>query len=88
MTEYRRLSHAPFAPGSAGVSPARTSGRLRSLDPDAIINLGLLLSIVTPVARVASAVAHFLVRRGRTCFAITGFVLLVLVGGFVVGAVG
>src|SRR5215472_15560183 len=50
------------------------SGRGRS-----IIQLGLLLLIATPVARVAFSVAAFAVQRDRTYVAITLFVLAILI---------
>ena len=58
---------------------------IRSGDPTAIISLGLLALIITPVLRVASTVVYFFMKRDLTYLAITSFVLLVLVAGFLLG---
>lgn len=55
-------------------------------DPSGIISVGLMVLIATPVLRVASTVAYFLLKRDWTYLAVTGFVLLVLVVGLLVGA--
>jgi len=44
-----------------------------------LIQLGLLLLIATPVARVAASLVAFLRQRDRIYTAVTAFVLLVLV---------
>jgi uncharacterized membrane protein len=44
-----------------------------------LIQLGLLLLIATPVARVAASLVAFLRQRDRIYTAVTGFVLLMLV---------
>ncbi len=58
---------------------------LLTLSPYAVIDLGLLLLIATPVFRVAASVVAFLVERDRAYTAITTFVLAVLVLSFVIG---
>jgi uncharacterized membrane protein len=49
-----------------------------SLDPRALIQLGILLLILTPVARVALSIAVFALQRDGTYVAITLLVLAVL----------
>ena len=51
---------------------------VRALDPRAVIQLGLLLLIATPVARVAFSLVAFLRQRDRTYVVITSIVLLLL----------
>jgi uncharacterized membrane protein len=72
------------------VYPARTGGApidrsvadvvkgLRVGEPDAVISLGLLLLIATPIARVAASVLLFLAQRDMRYVLITLFVLTVL----------
>lgn len=65
------------------------SGKLRHLqqlfpdafhgDPVAIIQVGILLLIATPVARVAFLVGAFALERDRMYVAVSGLVLAVLV---------
>ncbi len=69
-------------------TPAQLLAGLRGSDPLAIVSLGLLVLIATPVARVASTVVYFLWKRDRVYLAVTGFVLLVLLAGFIVGSSG
>jgi uncharacterized membrane protein len=54
----------------------------------AVVMLGLLLLIATPVARVALSVGIFAVQGDRLYLAITTAVLLLLAASFVVGAAG
>ncbi len=61
---------------------------LRAKDPSTVISLGLLVLIATPVIRVATTVVYFFFKRDRMYLAITTFVLLVLIAGFLVGAEG
>ncbi len=68
--------------------PASLLGGVSVGDPFAVISLGLLVLIATPVIRVASTVVYFLIRRDRVYLAITSFVLLVLIAGFLIGAKG
>lgn len=54
----------------------------------ALITLGLLLLIATPVARVALSIAIFAIEHDRLYALITTAVLLLLLTSFVVGAAG
>jgi uncharacterized membrane protein len=49
------------------------------LQPQSLIQFGLLLLIVTPIARVAFSVIAFAVQRDRLYFALTIVVLTVLI---------
>ncbi|MBX6770461.1 MAG: DUF1634 domain-containing protein [Chloroflexi bacterium] len=60
---------------------------LLALRPRAIIDLGLMLLIATPVLRVAVSVIAFLVEDDLVYTAITLFVLAVLLTSFFLGAV-
>jgi uncharacterized membrane protein len=60
-------------------SPARIVAAVLSLRARAVIQLGLLLLIATPVARVAFSVVGFAVQRDRVYVVITLIVLAVLV---------
>ena len=51
-------------------------------DPRAIVQLGLVLLIATPVARVALTLAAFAAQRDRLYVAMTALVLLLLIGLF------
>ena len=76
--------------GSQAVRPA-VSVLLSAQDggsATAVINLGLLALILTPVLRVASTVVYSLRKRDCTYLAITTYVLMVLVAGFAIGAEG
>ncbi len=53
--------------------------------PLAIVQLGLVLLIATPVARVALTLVAFVVQRDRTYVAITAIVLALLLFGLVFG---
>jgi len=53
----------------------------------AIITAGLLVLIATPVVRVAFSIFIFVRARDKTYAAITTAVLLILLFGFLVGAV-
>lgn len=58
---------------------------LRSLRGQAIIGIGLLLLIATPVARVAISVVAFAYQRDRTFVIVTSSVLALLMLSFVLG---
>jgi uncharacterized membrane protein len=58
------------------------AGRARSL-----IQLGLLLLIATPIARVAFSLVAFMLERDRTYVVITAIVLTILLYSLVSGAV-
>jgi uncharacterized membrane protein len=57
-------------------------------DPMAIIALGLILLLATPVLRVAVSVLAFAAARDRLYVAITLLVLLVLISSFLLGLGG
>lgn len=67
-------------------TPAALLSRIQGGDPTAIISLGLLVLIATPVLRVTSTVVYFFLRKDLTYLAVTSFVLLVLVAGFLLGS--
>jgi len=56
-----------------------------SLHSEAIVQLGLLLLIATPVARVAFTLVAFILQRDRTYVLITTLVLALLLYGLVFG---
>jgi uncharacterized membrane protein len=58
--------------------PTRLLSLLKKGDPEAIIQLGILLLIATPVARVVFAVIGFAIERDRLYVAISLTVLAVL----------
>ncbi len=69
--------------GAAPVAAATTDfsdlpGRLVSLEPAAIVQLGLLVLLATPVTRVAASVIGFAMEGDRLYTAITLAVLLIL----------
>lgn len=51
----------------------------------AIVMLGLLLLIATPVARVALSIVAFALERDRLYVTITAAVLMLLIGSFLIG---
>ena len=59
-------------------SVAGVIGGVLALDPRAVIQLGLLLLIATPIARVAFSLVAFIRQRDRTYILITAIVLAVL----------
>jgi uncharacterized membrane protein len=56
-----------------------------ALDPAAVVQLGLLLLIATPVARVAFTLVAFVLQRDRTYVLITSIVLALLLYGLLLG---
>jgi uncharacterized membrane protein len=54
----------------------------------AIVTLGLLLLVATPVLRVAVSVIAFVYQRDRTFVVITSVVLLLLITSFMLGKAG
>lgn len=54
----------------------------------AIVTVGLLLLILTPVARVAACTVAFILRRDWTFTALTATVLLLLLLSFAFGTIG
>jgi uncharacterized membrane protein len=77
------LGSGPGAPGATAATAATTDfsnlpARLASLESLAISQLGLLVLLATPVARVAASVIGFALERDRLYAAITLAVLLIL----------
>jgi uncharacterized membrane protein len=64
------------------------AGQIRSGRGQAIVMLGLLMLIATPVTRVAFSIVAFALERDRLYVAITAAVLLLLVVSFAIGAAG
>lgn len=56
-----------------------------ALRPDAIVQLGVVLLIATPVARVALTMVAFALQRDRLYVAVSAVVLLLLIYGLVWG---
>lgn len=56
-----------------------------ALEPRSLTQLGVVLLVATPIARVALTFADFARRRDRAYVALTGLVLLLLVGGIALG---
>ena len=54
-------------------------------ETDAIVQLGLVLLILTPVARVALTLGAFVIQRDRTYVVLTAIVLLLLLYGLIWG---
>lgn len=57
-----------------------------ALDARAVVQLGLVLLILTPVARVALTLVAFIVERDRTYILVTALVLAILLYGLVWGS--
>lgn len=64
------------------VSPGSIVDGLGAFDPIAIIQLGLLILILTPIVRVAMTLVLFLKEADLIFATITGVVLIVLLLGF------
>ena len=89
MGDLASLLNAQDAPTACWPhTPAAIVSGALALRPYAIILLGLLVLILTPVLRVAVSVLLFLYERDHTYVAITLFVLSVLVIGFLLGTPG
>ena len=82
------LAQRGFAPASghvfSGEPPELRSvgGIVRgvaALHPDAIVQLGLVLLIATPVARVAMSLVAFILQRDRVYIVVTSIVLALLI---------
>lgn len=56
-----------------------------ALDGAAIVQLGLVLLMATPVARVALTLVAFVIQRDRLYVAMTGLVLALLLSGLIWG---
>jgi uncharacterized membrane protein len=59
-----------------------------ALDPLAVVSLGLLVLIMTPVARVVIAIGGFAAEKDWKYAAFSGLVLAILVASFVLGKAG
>ncbi len=70
-----------FSPGPIIVSAVHGSG-------EAIIMLGLMLLIATPVSRIAVSIVTFAFERDWRYVAITSLVLLILIISFALGKAG
>ncbi len=84
LTNYHAVSQNVRWP----TTPGETMTGLAHGQPFAIIALGLLVLIATPVLRVAASVVTFLWERDRLYAAITAYVLAVLLVSFVIGKGG
>ena len=62
--------------------------RVRNARGQAIVMLGLLLLITTPVARVGFSIVAFAIERDRLYVVITAVVLTLLLVSFAIGAAG
>ena len=58
---------------------------VESMQSESIVQLGLLLLIATPVARVAFTLVAFMLQRDRTYVAVTALVLALLLFGLLFG---
>jgi uncharacterized membrane protein len=82
--QYHTFAGAPKIDRHAGqIVKGALSGRARS-----IIQLGILLLIATPIARVAVSLVGFALERDHKYVAITAIVLAVLLYSFIAGARG
>jgi uncharacterized membrane protein len=90
--EYFQSRPALGALTNPGTSYPSTVGAViagvREQRGQAIVTLGLLLLIATPVARVAVSIAVFVIERDRLYVVITAAVLGLLLLSFVIGASG
>ena len=68
----------PVAQGAPPLDPGRLLSDLLTLRPDAVLWVGLLLSIVLPTARVALALVGFARRGERRLVLISAATLIVL----------
>lgn len=72
-----------YAHFRAGAVKLRTFGEiashLRAHDPNAVIQVGLLLLILTPVARVAMCMVGFALEKNRLYVAVSSTVMAVLI---------
>lgn len=80
-----------YSSGAVGrfpTTPGDVIAGLAQFKPYALIALGLLLLILTPVIRVAASIVIFLLERDYAYVVITAFVLLVLIVSFLLGKTG
>jgi uncharacterized membrane protein len=72
--------------GKPTLSAGALFSGLTAADPGSVLELGLIVLLATPVARVAASVVLFAEEKDRTYVAITLFVLAVLlVSTFIIG---
>jgi uncharacterized membrane protein len=74
---------APFP-----TTPGEVAAGVAALRPYALIALGLLVLIATPVVRVAASVLLFFLERDQAYVCITLLVLLILIMSFLLGKAG
>jgi uncharacterized membrane protein len=56
-----------------------------ALDPQSVVQLGIVLLVATPILRVAMSLVAFAARRDRTYVVLTGIVLVLLAVSFFSG---
>lgn len=88
IRDPKALEHLTHPDGSSPHSLREVGGELAQGRGRAITMLGLILLILTPIARVAASVAAFALERDWRFVGITAFVLIVLGVSFWVGRVG
>lgn len=82
---YTRLTGPEASPFRA---PGDITDGLRHLRGQALVTLGLLVLVATPVLRVAASIGLFAIQRDRRFVAITSLVLTLLVTSFLLGKAG
>jgi uncharacterized membrane protein len=83
------LLHPLVDPGASVLHTVRDVGHgLMHFDGDAIVAVGLLLLILTPVMRVAVSIVAFLHQRDMAFVVITSVVLALLLISFALGKAG
>ena len=89
FTNLSQVTH--FSSGAQGrfpTAPGEVIAGLAQFKPYALIALGLLLLILTPVIRVAASIVIFLLERDYAYVLITAVVLLILIVSFLLGKTG
>lgn len=79
---------AGYPPSGYPSSPAAVLAGALEARPAAVIQVGLLVLLLTPVVRVAASVAVFAVQRDRVFTLMTLVVLALLMLGLLAGGVG
>ena len=79
---------AGYPPAGYPSSPAAVLAGALEARPAAVIQVGLLVLLLTPVVRVAASVAVFAVQRDRVFTLMTLVVLALLMLGLLAGGVG
>jgi uncharacterized membrane protein len=82
------LQYGPHRTNLFPTSPGDVLSGLAQFKPYALIALGLVLLIATPVIRVAASVVIFLLERDYAYVFITLLVLLILLVSFLLGKAG